>query len=86
LSTNAIEDKPIILVYGQIEMIEELQKLKQKTSNKSDKFFSFKFREETDIVIESGYVPGHNTLNDGDNSIKSQLLKIKVKDIIHALD
>jgi hypothetical protein len=46
LSTNAIEDKPIILVYGQIEMIEELQKLKQKTSNKSDKFFSFSLEKK----------------------------------------
>jgi hypothetical protein len=86
MSTNAIDYKPIILVYSYSEMQEELEKLRQKTNNKSDKFFSFKFREESDIIIERGYVQGHNTLNNGNNSRASQLLKNKLKYIIKALN
>lgn len=86
LSVNAIDYKPIILIYSHSEMVEELDRLRQKTKEHREKFFSFKFRDEDDITIDRGYVFGYNTLNNGNASRSSQLLKNKINELIESLN
>lgn len=86
MSVNAIEYKPIVLVYSHSEMVEELQKLRQRTRDHPEKFFSFKFRDEEDIIIDRGYVSGYNTLNNGSASRRVQLLKNKINELVNALN
>ncbi|MDY0276733.1 MAG: hypothetical protein RBQ97_01475 [Acholeplasma sp.] len=86
MSINAIDYKPIILIYTYNEMVEELQKLRLKTKDNTEKFFSFKFRNEDDITLDRGYVSGYNTLNNGSAARKSHLTKNKIHELIDALN
>jgi len=86
LSVKAIDYKPIILIYSQAEMIEELGKIRQKKIEQHDKFFSFKFRDETDIVLDRGFVKGYNTINNGDASRAEFVIGNKIDKIISFFD
>ncbi len=86
LRINAVDYDPILLVYSHDEMVEELSKLRLKTKNKPEKFFGYKFRDEDDVIIERGFVEGHNTLNNGSNKRDVQLLKNKINEIKEALE
>ena len=81
LKLSLVEYKPLILIFTYEEMKEELNGLtNKKNKTKATKFYHL-FNTEDDIVLDRGYVEGHNTLNNGSNERSIFLLKNRVNDI-----
>ena len=59
---NLVDYKSLILVYTADEMKEELIRLKQVKTESQNRFFSFRFRDETDVELDRGYFAGYNTI------------------------
>ena len=78
LSINAIDYSPIILVYTYEEMVKELNSIRKKTKDEPDKFFSYRFRSEDDIVLMRGFIQKDNNTN----SRNYFLLKNRIDDIV----